>query len=143
MRRCGLILGAALALLAGIGTAAAQAPALLIGNWMTTWFPNTVGEIFVTVTYVPNGQIREHLMNRQAVAYDLFGTYQYNSATSTVQFVFADYAPKQMCSPIGCQPAPVPPGLNTPTSAQLVFPNPNQMMARTADGTTMIWSRTN
>jgi len=143
MWRCGLILGAVLALLVVIGTAAAQAPALLIGSWMTTWFPNTVGEIFVTVTYAPNGQIREHLMNRQAISYDLFGTYQYNPATSTVQFVFTDYAPKQMCFPIGCRPAPVPSGLNSPTSAQLAFPNPNQIVARNADGTTMIWGRTN
>jgi hypothetical protein len=143
MRRCGLILGAALALLAGIGDAAAQSPSLLIGNWMTTWFPNTISEIFVTVTYAPNGQIREHQMNRQAVSYDLFGTYQYNPATSTLQFVFTDYQPKQSCSPIGCMPAPVPAVLNAPASAQLYFPNPNQMVARSADGTTMIWGRTN
>ncbi|MGH7094968.1 MAG: hypothetical protein ACREFB_15735, partial [Stellaceae bacterium] len=112
MRRISLILGAVLALLAGIGTAAAQAPSPLIGNWMTTWFPNTVGEIFVTLTFAPNGQIREHLMNRQAVSYDMLGTYQYNPATSALRLVFTDYQPKQMCSPIGCMPAPVPSGLN-------------------------------
>jgi hypothetical protein len=143
MRRYGLIIGAALGLLAGIGGAAAQTPAPLIGSWMTTWFPNTVAEIYVTLIFAPNGQLREHLMNRQAVSYDLFGTYQYDAPSATVRFVFTDYQPKQSCSPIGCMPAPVPGGLNAPTSAQLAFPNPNQMVARNADGSTMIWGRTN
>lgn len=143
MRRCGLILGAVLALLAGADAAAAQTPAPLVGSWLTTWFPNTVGEIYVTLMFAPDGQVREHLMNRQAVAYDLLGTYQYTPSTSMVRYVFTDYQPRQMCSPIGCQPAPVPGGLNTPISAQLAFPNPNQMVERAADGTTMIWGRTN
>lgn len=143
MPRSSVACGALLALLAGVSGAAAQAPAPLIGSWMTTWFPNTVAEIFVTLTFAPNGQVREHLMNRQAVAYDMLGTYQFSAATSTVSFVFNDYAPKQLCSPISCQPAPVPPGLNAPTSAQLAFPNSNQMVARNADGSTMIWGRTN
>jgi hypothetical protein len=141
MRAKRLIATCLLAISIGSGADAQTIP--LIGSWLTTWFPNTPAEIYVTMIFAPNGQIVEHLMNRQASAYNLLGTYTYNAATSTVQFVFTDYSPRQLCSPIGCQPTPVPPGLNAPTSAQLSFPNPNQMVAKNADGTTMIWGRTN
>jgi hypothetical protein len=116
----------------------------LIGTWTSALNPGTPGIIYLTLTIAPNGQLRERLMNRQGVFYDLLGTYQFDPATSTFSFIFTDYSPKQLCSPIGCQPAPVPPGqLNMPGRSLITFPNPNFMIGRATDGTVMNWLRAN
>jgi hypothetical protein len=125
------------------GEAAAQGTPL-IGTWTSALNPGTTAIIYLTLSIAPNGQLRERLMNRQGVFYDLLGTYQFDPATGTFSYVFTDYAPKQLCSPLGCQPAPVPPGqLNMPSSALVTFPNPNFMVGRNTDGSVMNWLRAN
>jgi hypothetical protein len=116
----------------------------LIGTWTSALNPGTAGIIYVTLTIAPNGQLRERLMNRQGVFYDLLGTYQFDPSAGTFSYVFTDYQPRQLCSPVGCQPWSVPPGqLNTPTRALVTFPNPNLMVGRNVDGSVMNWLRAN
>jgi hypothetical protein len=142
MRLGNFIRGCVLLLLCGGEAAAQQSP--LIGTWLSTLNPGTTAVIYVTLSIQPGGKLQEQLMNRFGVAYQLFGTYEFDASTGMFQFIFTDYAPKQLCSPLGCQPAPVPPDqLNIKNTAQLTFPNPNQMVGTAADGSTMIWGRTN
>ena len=142
MRLGNLIYGCSLALLLGTSAAAQQSP--LIGTWTSAFNLNTPAVIYLTLNIRPDGQLQEKLMNRQGVAYELLGTYEFDAAKGVFQFIFTDYQPKQLCSPLGCQPAPVPPDqLNIKNTAQVTFPNANQMIGKAADGSTMIWGRVN
>ena len=135
------VFGAALAIVLSGPAAAQQSP--IVGTWMTTLNPNTPAIIYVTLAILPNGQLQERFMNRQAVSYDLFGTYQFDAAHGIFQYIWSDYQPKQLCSPIGCQAAPVPPGpFNVQTTARVSFPNATQMIGVAGDGTQIIWGRT-
>lgn len=110
---------------------------------MTTINPNTQAIVYVTLTILPNGTLQERFMNRQAIYYDMFGTYQFDAVNGIFRYVFTDYQPRQLCSPIGCQPAPIPPNpLNVSTTAQISFPTATQMIGTASDGTRAIWGRT-
>jgi len=123
------------------GIAAAQ-PNPLAGTWLSTINPGKESVIYVTLVFAPNGQMSERFMNRLGIAYELLGTYRFDAASGALQFVFTDYAPRQLCSPLGCQSAPVPPNpLNVTNTAQITFPNPSQMIGKAADGSVMIWGR--
>jgi len=123
------------------GPASAQQSAI-VGTWMTTLNPNTPAIIYVTLSLLPNGTLQERFMNRQAFAYEMFGTYQFDAARGTLRYVYTDYQPRQLCSAIGCQPAPVPPNpLNAPMTAQISFPTAAQMVGTASDGAQAIWSR--
>ena len=83
-------------------------------------------------------------MNRQGVFYDLLGTYRFDPSSGSFEYMFSDYSPKQLCSPVGCQPAPVPPNqLNVVSTSQVSFNGPNLMVGRSSDGSVMTWMRTN
>ena len=91
------------ALFCGEAIAQSSSP---IGTWTSALNPGTIAVIYLTLTIAPNGQLQERWMNSQGVFYDLLGSYQFDTATATFSYVFTDYSPKQLCSPIGCQPAP-------------------------------------
>lgn len=142
MRASGFLRGCAAAALLSAQAAAQGDP--LIGTWTSALNEGTLAVVYLTLTILPNGQLQERLMNRQGVFYDLFGTYQFDPTTGTFQYVFTDFSPKQLCSPVGCQPAPAPANqLNVPSSSQVTFPSPNFMIGRNADGTVMNWGRAN
>ena len=142
MRPSTVIRGVLFALFLGAAASAQTSP--LVGTWTTAWFPNTPAVIYVTLLIAPNGQLREHLMNRLGVAYDLFGTYQFDPVRGVFRFIFTDWAPKETCTPMGtCLRFTPPQGqLGVENTAQVSFPNPNLMIGRAADGTTMTWGRT-
>lgn len=142
MRASTLIRGVLLALF--VGTAASAQTSPIVGTWLTTWFPNTPAVIYVTLAIAPDGRLREHLMNRLGVAYDLFGTYRFDPAQGIVRSIFTDWAPKETCTPMGACIRFTPPQgqLGDPITARVFFPNPNLMIERFSDGTTMTWGRT-
>jgi hypothetical protein len=139
-RLFGLVLGMVWTALS-CGPASAQQSAI-VGTWMTTLNPNTPAIIYVTLSLLPNGTLQERFMNRQAFAYEMLGTYQFDAAHGALRYVYTDFQPKQLCSAIGCQPAPIPPNpLNSPMTAQISFPTPTQMIGTASDGTQAIWGR--
>lgn len=141
MRARTLIRGVLLALFLGAAASAQTSPA--VGIWTTTWFPNTPAVIYVTLVIAPDGRLREHLMNRLGVAYDLFGSYRFDPVQGISHAIFTDWAPKQTCTPMGtCLRFTPPQGqIGAEITAQFSFPNPNLMIERGSDGTTITWVR--
>jgi hypothetical protein len=138
-RRKVLRLAAVAAMLCG--EAGAQG-APLIGTWTSALNQGTVAVIYLTLTIAPDGRLRERLMNRQGVFYDLLGSYQFDPGTGTFSYIFTDYEPKQLCSPVGCQPVQVPQGqVNVPGRSVITFANANFMVGHSTDGTVMNWLR--
>jgi hypothetical protein len=115
----------------------------LIGTWTSTMNPNTNAIIYVTLAFLPNGQMQEKFMSRQSVAYVLIGTYQFNAASGVLQYNFTDWTPRQLCAPTGSCLAFSPPAgqLGPQPNVQIVFQNQNLMSTKSADGATGIWGR--
>jgi hypothetical protein len=139
--RAKLLVAACLLTLLADSAGAQTSP--LIGTWTSTMNPNSDAVIYVTLAFLPNGQMQEKFMNRQSVAYVLIGTYQFNAASGSLQYDFTDWTPKQLCTPMGSCLAFSPPAgqLGPQPNVQIAFQNPNLMTTRSADGATGIWGR--
>jgi hypothetical protein len=142
MRWTRIVCGCALALFLGGPAAAQQSP--LVGTWTSALNPNTPATIFLTLAFAPDGRLQERWMNRQAVAFEFFGSYSFDPGTGTLSVTLDDYAPRQLCTPYGsCQPVPPPTFVpfNQPQRSQIKFESPNLMIGTASDGSTLTWLR--
>lgn len=122
--------------------APASAASPVVGNWSSTvnW-DNQASGLYQVMALTANGQIHVRVMNHHGMAFDVFGTYKLDPTGKTMRFSWTTYAPKQVCSPVGCSQLRPPYPLGVTYSSTIRFQNANAFVATASDGTSVIWLR--
>ena len=122
---------------------AANATSAILGRWGSTVNWESQGGLIYTLDILPGGRLHQRVGNKMGMAYDLYGNYVYNAATSTFRWEWNDYGPHMLCLPVsGCRVAPKP---NDPMhqwfTSHIIVQNPNFFIGIFSDGSRMNWTR--
>ncbi len=131
------------------GEAGAQQNPLVGGVWRTEGHAS--GGAFIgnySLTFRADGTFQQHLvtsprLGKPGGTSDYFGRYSLSTGTWTLQLVYLDYEPKQICAQGTCYPAPASTRLNTPFSTRIVMISANEMQTVDSDGAlgALLWVR--
>ena len=133
MRRLA-ILGMALLALTAPGLAAAQS---MVGTWSGTVNWDQPSGLMITSSFTQDGRVQSTTQNHQGQSFLLSGYYQFDPNQGVLRFRWADYAPKQLCSAVGCQALASPAPLGVESVSQIRFLNANQFVATLQGGSTV------
>jgi hypothetical protein len=122
-----------------------QAPSsqALVGTWSTTINWNLPSGLIVTTTFMPNGNIQSTIQNKMGMSFTLAGTYQFNSAQSTLSYKWSDFSPKQTCVGGYCTPAQPPAQMGVAVTNSIRFLSSTQFIASSTGGASNTYVRTN
>lgn len=120
----------------------AQASQALVGTWSATVNWNLPSGLLITTSFMPNGNIQSTIQNHQGMSFTLMGTYQFNSAQSTLSFKWSNFSPKQTCVGGACTPAQPPAPMGVVTTSSIRFLSTTQFVA-TSNGGSTTYIRTN
>jgi hypothetical protein len=140
MTRIFLALCGAVALAFAAVSAHAQS---LVGTWSATVNWNLPSGIMITSSFTLDGRLQSTTQNHMGQSFILSGTYQFDVGQGILRYQWQDYAPKQICVGSYCTPAPAPAPIGVMTTTSIRFLNVNQFVARSSDGATTIYVRTN
>ena len=121
-----------------------QAPSsqALVGTWSATVNWNLPSGLLITTTFMPNGNIQSTVQNHMGMSFTLLGTYQFNSAQSTLSYKWSDFSPKQTCVLGACTPAQPPAQMGVVINNSIRFLSTTQFVA-TSNGASTTYIRTN
>jgi hypothetical protein len=114
----------------------------LVGTWSATVNWNLPSGLLITTTFMPNGNIQSTIQNHQGMSFTLMGTYQFNSAQSTLSFKWSDFSPKQTCVGGYCTPSQPPAQMGVVVTSSIRFLSSTQFVA-TSNGGSTTYIRTN
>src|SRR5580693_6253464 len=122
-----------------------QAPSsqALVGTWSATVNWNLPSGLMITTTFMPNGNIQSTVQNHMGMSFTLLGTYQFNSAQSTLSYKWSDFSPKQTCVLGACTPAQPPAQMGVVISNSIRFLSTTQFIASSSGGAANTYVRTN
>ena len=122
-----------------------QAPSsqALVGTWSATVNWNLPSGLMITTTFMPNGNIQSTVQNHMGMSFTLLGTYQFNSAQSTLSYKWSDFSPKQTCVLGACTPAQPPAVMGVVINNSIRFLSSTQFIASSAGGASNTYVRTN
>ena len=120
----------------------AQSSQALVGTWSATVSWNLPSGLMITTTFMPNGNIQSTTQNHMGMSFTLMGTYQFNSAQSTLSYKWSDFSPKQTCVGGFCTPAQPPAPMGVVTTNTIRFLSATQFVA-TSNGASTTYIRTN
>jgi len=120
----------------------AQPSQALVGTWSATVNWNLPSGLMITTTFMPNGNIQSTTQNHMGMSFTLMGTYQFNSAQSTLSYKWSDFSPKQTCVGGFCTPAQPPAPMGVVTTNTIRFLSATQFVA-TSNGASTTYIRTN
>ena len=120
----------------------AQPSQALVGTWSATVSWNLPSGLMITTTFMPNGNIQSTTQNHMGMSFTLMGTYQFNSAQSTLSYKWSDFSPKQTCVGGFCTPAQPPAPMGVVTTNTIRFLSATQFVA-TSNGASTTYVRTN
>jgi hypothetical protein len=131
------------------GEAVAQQNPLVGGIWRTDGY--TTGGVFIgnySFSFGADGTFHQRLvtsarLGKPGGTTDYFGRYSLSSDERTLQLIYLDYEPKQICAQGTCYPAPASTRLNTPLSTRIVMISANEMQTLDASGAlgALLWVR--
>ncbi len=114
----------------------------LVGTWSATLNWNLPSGLMIITTFMSNGRIQSTIQNHQGMSYTLVGTYQFNSAQSTLTYKWQDFSPKQTCIGGACTPAQAPAVMGVEINNSVRFLSATQFVA-TSSSASMTYVRTN